>query len=296
MKRFYRFLMVLLFAATPLSLSAQLLDKANSDPINFSNFVTNCFINYYTTGGVQEKLYLVTDKPFYSAGDTIYFSAFLVNSIYFNRTTDTKFIYVELIDATGNVAERMRVMGSGGRFHNAIILSPKITSGKYTLRAYTKWQTNFDNELLFSRQLEIGNYIDDAILTNIKYEFNGEDKVLAIVEVTNNSSAPVSDNTVEYSLSINGRTTRHMTKTDKDGFFRRHPVFLHQKAHPIRRRLQGDILFGTQNGGKGVLREKFRNGTLCRPVRLVGVDRTHDPPLPQPLQKRQNPVVNGDLP
>ena len=220
MKRFYRFLMVLLFAATPLSLSAQLLDKANSDPINFSNFVTNCFINYYTTGGVQEKLYLVTDKPFYSAGDTIYFSAFLVNSIYFNRTTDTKFIYVELIDATGNVAERMRVMGSGGRFHNAIILSPKITSGKYTLRAYTKWQTNFDNELLFSRQLEIGNYIDDAILTNIKYEFNGEDKVLAIVEVTNNSSAPVSDNTVEYSLSINGRTTRHMTKTDKDGFFR----------------------------------------------------------------------------
>ena len=158
----------MILMASPSSLSAQSLDKANAVPINFSNFVTNSFINYYTTGGVQEKLYLVTDKPFYSAGDTIYFSAFLVNSIYFNRTTDSKFIYVELIDATGNVAHRMRVKGENGRFHNAIPLSTKTTSGKYTLRAYSKWQTNSDKDLLFTRELEIGNYIDDAIHTNIK--------------------------------------------------------------------------------------------------------------------------------
>lgn len=220
MKRFYGLLMALFLAVAPLSLSAQSLNKANQEPINFSSFITNCFINYYTTGGVQEKLYLITDKPFYSAGDTIYFSVFLVNSIYFNRTTDSKFIYVELIDATGNVTDRMRVMGSGGRFHNAILLSAKTTPGRYTLRAYTKWQTNFDNELIFSRQIEIGNYIDDAILTNIKYEFDGEGKVIAMVEVTNNANIPIPDNTVEYSLSINGRTTRHMTKTDKDGYFR----------------------------------------------------------------------------
>ena len=210
----------MLLTTMPLSLSAQSLNKANSEPINFSNFVTSSFINYYTTGGIQEKLYLVTDKPFYSAGDTIYFSAFLVNSIYFNRTTDSKFIYVELIDATGNVAHRMRVMGSGGRFHNAIPLSTKTTSGKYTLRAYSKWQTNYDKELLFSRQLEIGNYIDDAIHTKINYNFDGDGRVLASVEVSDNAFNPIPDNTVEYSLSINGRTTRHMTKTDKDGFFR----------------------------------------------------------------------------
>ncbi|MBQ5647970.1 MAG: hypothetical protein IIV16_02465 [Alistipes sp.] len=220
MKRFYGIAMLLLVLLMPSTLSAQSLDKMASTPTDFSNFVTNSFINYYTTGGVQEKLYLVTDKPFYSAGDTIYFSAFLVNSIYFNRTTDSKFIYVELIDATGNVTHRLRVMGSDGRFYNAIPLSTKTTAGKYTLRAYSKWQTNSDKELLFSRQLEIGNYIDDAVRTNIKYEFDGSGKVVASVEVTSNSFVPIPDNTVEYSLSINGRTTRHMTKTDKDGFFR----------------------------------------------------------------------------
>ena len=220
MKKIYGIAMMLLVLLTPSTLSAQSLDKANPAPVDFTSFVTNCFINYFATGGVQEKLYLVTDKPFYSAGDTIYFSAFLVNSIYFNRHTETKFIYVELIDATGNVAHRMRVMGAEGRFYNAIPLSPRTTSGKYTLRAYSKWQTNGDQELLFTRQVEIGNYIDDAVHTNVKYEFDGSGKVVASVEVTNNLFVPIPENIVEYSLSINGRTTRHMTKTDKDGFFR----------------------------------------------------------------------------
>lgn len=222
MKRFYTIVLLWAISLVPIAASAQALSKANQEqaPVSFSNFVTNSFINYYTTGGVQEKLYVVTDKPFYSAGDTIYFSAFLVNSIYFNRTTDTKFIYVELIDATGNVTHRLRVMGSGGRFYNAIPLSAKTTAGKYTLRAYSKWQTNSDEALLFTRELEIGNYIDDAVHTNIKYEFDGSGKVVASVEVTNNLFSPIPDNTVEYSLCINGRTTRHMTQTDKDGFFR----------------------------------------------------------------------------
>lgn len=220
MKKFCKIVVLFLVMMLPSEVSAQALSAMNHSQTRFTDFVTSSFINYYTTGGIQEKLYMVTDKPYYSAGDTIYFSAFLVNSIYFGRTTDTKFIYVELIDAMGGVVSRLRVKGSEGRFYNAIPLSAKMTSGKYTLRAYSKWQTNFDKELLYTRQIQIGNYIDDAVHTNIKYEFDGTGKVVASVEVTDNLFAAIPDNTVEYSLSINGRTTRHMSKTDKDGFFR----------------------------------------------------------------------------
>ena len=220
MNRSLKFVALIFAMMLPFTTSAQSLSAMNSEQIGFTDFVTSSFINHYTTGGLQEKLYVVTDKPYYSAGDTIYFSAFLVNSIYFGRTTDTKFIYVELIDATGNVVSRLRVKGSEGRFHNAIPLNAKITSGKYTLRAYSMWQTNFDKELLYTRQIQIGNYIDDAVHTNIKYEFDNLGKVVASVEVTNNLFEPIPGNTVEYSLSINGRTTRHMTQTDSHGFFR----------------------------------------------------------------------------
>ena len=221
MKRVFLAVAILLatfITATPTS--AQELWKENSAPADISGFVTSSFINYYKAGGMHEKLYVATDKPFYSAGDTIYFSAFLVNSIYFNRATDTRFIYIELIDAMGNVITRLRVRGSGGRFYNAIPISPRITAGKYTLRAYSLWQTNFEKELLYSRQIEIGNYIDDALHTKITYEFDKSGKVVAIAEVTNNLFTPVPNNPVEYSLSIDGRITHHMTKTDKDGIFR----------------------------------------------------------------------------
>ena len=220
MKRLCKVLLSFATLLAPMTLSAQALSAQNQEAQNFPNFVTNCFINYYTTGGIQEKLYMVTDKPFYSAGDTIYFSAFLVNSMYFNRTTDSRFLYVELIDATGNVVSRLRVMGTAGRFYNAIPLSTRITAGKYTLRAYTKWQTNFDESLLYTKQIEIGNYIDDAIHTKVTYEFDRMGKVVASVEVTNSHFTPIADNTVEYSLCIDGRTTRHMTTTDINGFFR----------------------------------------------------------------------------
>ena len=220
MKRTLKLITLIFAMVLPFTVSAQALSAMNHTQTGFTDFVTRSFINYYTTGGMQEKLYVVTDKPYYSAGDTIYFSAFLVNSIYFGRNTDTKFIYVELIDATGNVVSRLRVRGTDGRFHNAIPLNAKTTSGKYTLRAYSKWQTNFDEELLYTRQIEIGNYIDDAVRTNIKYEFDGSGKVVASVEVTDNLFAPIPENMVEYSLSVNGRTTRHMTRTDNHGFFR----------------------------------------------------------------------------
>ena len=220
MKIFYRVFLLLFVTLLPLSAVAQLRSATNPTPSTYSDFVMGNFINYYKMGGVHEKLYMVTDKPYYSAGDTIYFSAFLVNSIYFNRTTESRYIYVELIDASGDIHTRLLVRGNEGRFHNAIPLSTRTTPGKYTLRAYTKWQTNFDKEFLFTKQLEIGNYIDDALLTKITYDFSNQGRVVASVEVTNSSFAPIANTELEYSLSINGRTTHHMTATDKHGTFR----------------------------------------------------------------------------
>ena len=195
--------------------SAQLLEKSS-----FAEEMSRCFVDYYTGGGMQEKLYIATDKPYYSAGDKIYYSIFLINSIFFDRYTASRFVYVELIDAMGRIVTRQKLLGEGGRFDNAIELSPKMNNGRYTLRAYTRWQTNFDKAYIFERRINIGNYIDDMVRTAIKYDFDGTGRVVASVEVTNNMFEPVANHDVEYSLCINGRTTRHMTRTDRHGFFR----------------------------------------------------------------------------
>ena len=210
---------IVLFLATVAlglhSLSAQMLETTS-----FAESVSRCFVDYYTGGGAQEKLYLTTDKPYYSAGDKIYYSIFLVNSIFFDRYPSSRFVYVELIDAMGNIVSRQKLMGESGRFSNAISLSAKMNSGRYTLRAYTRWQTNFDEKLLFERRINIGNYIDDVVRTSVTYDFDGSGRVVASVEVTNNLFEPIASHEVEYMLRINGRTTQHFTKTDRHGMFR----------------------------------------------------------------------------
>ena len=195
--------------------TAQLLEGPS-----FAEEISRGFVDYHAGGGLQEKLYLATDKPYYSAGDTIYYSIFLVNSIFFDRSTSSRFVYVELIDATGNIVSRQKLMGEGGRFANAIKLSTKMNNGRYTLRAYTKWQTNFGEELLFEKRINVGNYIDDVVRTKVTYDFDNVGRVVASVEVTNSMFEPVASHEVEYSLRIEGRTTRHITKTDKHGMFR----------------------------------------------------------------------------
>ena len=53
-----RKLVTLIFAMMlPFTMSAQSLSAMNSEQIGFTDFVTSSFINHYTTGGLQEKLY-----------------------------------------------------------------------------------------------------------------------------------------------------------------------------------------------------------------------------------------------
>lgn len=184
---------------------------------DFRTATNIAFSDYYRRGGVHEKLYLVTDKPHYSAGEEIFFSAYLLNPVLFTPSVESSFLYVELISADGRLITRLKVLGEQGRFANKLPLSTKLDAGRYTLRAYTKWMSNFDKEYLFSKVLEIGNYIDDSIQTQITYTSNKEDSVTAKIRFTDDLGQNITDNYVEYTLNLRGKSKVYATKTDENG-------------------------------------------------------------------------------
>ena len=49
----------------------------------------------------QEKLYLHLDKPFYGAGEKIWFKGYLVNAVTHQDNTQSNFIITELVNRTG---------------------------------------------------------------------------------------------------------------------------------------------------------------------------------------------------
>ena len=67
-------------------------------------------INYFQTIGKtpQEKLYLHLDKPYYGAGEEIWFRGYLLNAITHMDNSPSNYIYVELTDRGDSVLQRFK--------------------------------------------------------------------------------------------------------------------------------------------------------------------------------------------
>lgn len=105
----------------------------------------------------QEKLYLTTDRPYYEAGDTLWFRGTLVNADSHSMLVKTNYITVELLNKAGGLVMRRKVQRLSGElcFEHCLPLPSELATGEYTLRGFTSWQQNFNPDLLFSRKLTV---------------------------------------------------------------------------------------------------------------------------------------------
>ncbi len=136
----------------------------------------------------EEKVYLQTDKPYYSAGDTIWFKAYLVHAALHKELNYSRYIYVELINDDNALIKRIKVRPEDGMFYCQMPISAEIASGQYSLRAYTYNMQNLPEDYFFRKQIYIGNLIKSS-----QSEGSGEDYGAASVGNARRESASGSD-------------------------------------------------------------------------------------------------------
>ncbi len=96
---------------------------------------------------IQEKVYLHLDNNCYFVGDTLWYKAYVVQADCLKPTNMSKLLYVELLSPDGFVVERQHVVVSDkGATCGQFALQDSLYSGYYEVRAYTKWQLNFNVE------------------------------------------------------------------------------------------------------------------------------------------------------
>ena len=94
---------------------------------------------------VQEKVYVHTDNSTYFVGDTLWYKAYVVRADDLKPTDMSKLLYVELLTPDGYLVERQHIVVSGtGHTCGQFILEDSLYSGFYEIRAYTRWQLNFN--------------------------------------------------------------------------------------------------------------------------------------------------------
>lgn len=108
----------------------------------------------------QEKVYLHTDKHFYSAGETIWLKSYLINATTHQPSTKSNYVYVELLDSAMRMKQRVKLRRDGAGAFGMIRLAADYRPGEYTLRAYTSWMQNAGKEFFFHKRISLGNLID----------------------------------------------------------------------------------------------------------------------------------------
>ena len=94
---------------------------------------------------VQEKVYVHTDNTCYFIGDTLWYKAYVVRADNLQPTDMSRILYVELLSPDGLLVERQNVIvAPEGYTCGQFVLRDSLYSGYYELRAYTRWNLNFN--------------------------------------------------------------------------------------------------------------------------------------------------------
>jgi hypothetical protein len=110
-------------------------------------------ITTYAEKYTPERVYIHYDKAGYSAGETIWFKAYLMSEIL--PADISKTLYVDWIDDKGVLLQHS-VSPILNAVTNGQFDIPDDFKGKYIqVRAYTRWMLNFDSAFLYSKTLRI---------------------------------------------------------------------------------------------------------------------------------------------
>ncbi|AWM34460.1 TonB-dependent receptor plug domain-containing protein [Hymenobacter nivis] len=102
-----------------------------------------------------EKAYLHLDQDVYSAGETVWFGAYLVDGQQHRPDSLSQVLHVELVSARHQVVLRQALHLAGGRAPGALALPDTLAPGTYQLRAYTGWMRNSGPDFFYSRHLHV---------------------------------------------------------------------------------------------------------------------------------------------
>ncbi|GAA4153425.1 Plug domain-containing protein [Chryseobacterium ginsenosidimutans] len=112
--------------------------------------ITNLENNYE-----QEKVYLLTDKSQYVAGDQIWFKSFVFDG--YNRSTLSTTLFVELYNSDKKLIDWKTILLTNGEGSGDFKLKEELPEQIYFVRAYTPYMTNFNEDFQIVKTIPIYN-------------------------------------------------------------------------------------------------------------------------------------------
>ena len=110
-----------------------------------------------TAKNFQEKVYLHTDKPYYYAGDSLFFKGYFAYGNPYLRDGLSKVLHVELISEDRDILLAKKYPIRDGIVVGDLQLPDSLDGERYYLRAYTNWMRNYGPNQYFMQALPVLN-------------------------------------------------------------------------------------------------------------------------------------------
>ena len=111
---------------------------------------------------ISEKAYLQFDKPYYAAGDTIYFKAYVTMGERHVPSQISGVLYVDLINAKNKISRSLKLQLTNGIGRGDFALPDSLPKGNYRVRAWTQWMRN-DPGSFFERAIPIASLQNNKV-------------------------------------------------------------------------------------------------------------------------------------
>lgn len=114
----------------------------------------------YDLPGIGEKMYVHHDKPFYAAGEKMWFKSYLVKMATNLPVNQNDALHIDLISPEGALVVSDLYKSANGISYGQLAIPEELESGVYHLKAYSGWMKNFDERLYYHEDIEIFNTSD----------------------------------------------------------------------------------------------------------------------------------------
>ena len=103
----------------------------------------------------REVVYVHLNKSTYIKGESIGFTAYILDKKDKKSSKVTTNLYISIEDENKNVIKKKLLKVENGVASNIIELDSSFTSGHYTFKAYTNWMRNFNEQNYFIESIRI---------------------------------------------------------------------------------------------------------------------------------------------
>lgn len=143
-----------------LCLVAGTFSQSNNRSFDLTSDLEQFFSNH-----PSENAYLQFDKPYYAAGDTIYFKAYVTEGEEHKPTEFSGVLHVDLIDPENKIDQSIKLRLDSGLTWGDFALPESFPAGNYRIRAYTQLMRNYGESDFFNRIIPVG-----SLTNNEKYK------------------------------------------------------------------------------------------------------------------------------